>query len=48
MRKRGGEGNTISLLMEEKFLQIEPVKYLQLPVFSNEGRLGQEEEGRPE
>lgn len=33
MREEGREGDTISLLMEEKFLQIAPVKYLQLPPF---------------
>ncbi len=46
VKKRGGKGNTISLLMEEKFLQIEPVNYLQLHFLSNRGRLGQEGEVR--
>lgn len=39
--ERGGEGNTISLLMEEKFLQIGPVKYMQLPRHLIRRRLGQ-------
>lgn len=36
VRTGGGEGNTISLLMEEKVLQIEPVKYLSCFSFSTE------------
>lgn len=45
-RDGGWGGDKISLLMEEKFLQIEPVKYLQVPLLLNRGRLGQEEEAR--
>lgn len=41
--REGKRGEYISLLMKEKFVQTEPVKYLQLPFSSNMGRQGEGE-----